>query len=434
MNPAALEVVVVGAGAAGLAAAHHLAMAGVAVVVLEARDRIGGRVHTLREPDWPLPIETGAEFVHGHPPETQVPIDALRLATDEVPERHAQPQGDRIVPANFESGWSNVSDRLAQLRDDLPVIEFLRRDCPHVSEEERAQVLAYVEGFDAADARVVSSIWLRESDAAIGQDQGARRIRDGYDRLFDYFAQTGDTPIDLRLNRRVAAIRWQHGSVEIEAIGPGETEERLTARAAIVTLPLGVLQAPRGAAGAVQFIPDIPEKRDVWQRMPMGPVVKLVLLFRERFWIDRDPDLAFLHNPASQVVTWWTALPSEAPLLTGWCGGPQVDRLPHASPPAILEAGLASLEENFRISREELSKLLERWMIFDWQADPFSRGAYAYVPAGGLGLPEKLAKPVADTLFFAGEATHPRLTGTVAGAIASGVRAAEEVLAARPLT
>jgi monoamine oxidase len=434
MQPRLAEVLVIGAGAAGLAAAHRLAQAGVAVAMLEARDRIGGRVHTLHKKGWPLPIEAGAEFVHGHPPETQTAIKALGLAADEVPENHVQPQGGRIVEADFESAWGKVSDRLARLRDDLPFIEFLRRDCPDLSDEQRAQVLAYVEGFEAADARVVSSIWLRESDEAIGQDQGARRIREGYDRLFEYFTSTGDNSIDLRLNRLATAIRWQRGLVEIEAIGPGETAESYSARAAIVTLPLGVLQATRGTPGAVQFVPDIPEKRDLWQRMPLGPVVKLVLLFRERFWIDRAPDLAFLHNPASAVVTWWTALPSEAPLLTGWCGGPQVDRLPHTSAEAIFEAGLTSLTENFSVPREELSRLLDRWLVFDWQADPLSRGAYAYVPAGGLDLPDKLAKPVADTLFFAGEATHPRLTGTVAGAIASGVRAAEEVLAAKPLT
>jgi monoamine oxidase len=325
-----------------------------------------------------------------------------------------------------------VSERLARLGDeDLSFADFLRRDCSDLSHDQRASVTAYVEGFDAADPEVVSAVWLRESDRETGQAEGARRVRNGYDQVFDYFTtQTAGRSFDIRLERPVTSIRWGRHRVELETAG-GAACEASVARAAIITLPLGVLQAPPGTSGAVRFLPDVTEKRAVWDELRMGHVVKLVVLFRTPFWAKRGfADLTFLHTPASPFVAWWTALPSQAPLLTGWSGGPRVLQLSGLSPAATLDAGLAALAESFQIRQNELRQSVERWEVFDWQADPFSRGAYAYVPAGGLDLPERLGAPVDDTLFFAGEATHATLTGTVAGAIASGTRAAAEVMTA----
>ena len=203
-----------------------------------------------------------------------------------------------------------------------------------------------------------------------------------------------------------------------------------TARTAVITLPLGVLQAPSTGA-AIRFVPDVPAKRVVWEQLRTGQVVKLVILFRERFWADRGyRDLAFLHTPQEVFLTWWTAIPSEAPLLTGWSGGPRAARLAGLDPAAILDIGLSSLAQAFQLSRSVLSASVEKWMVVDWQSDPYSCGAYSYIPAGGSHLPQQLAAPLESTLFFAGEATHPLLTGTVAGAIASGNRAAAELLTA----
>jgi monoamine oxidase len=165
--------------------------------------------------------------------------------------------------------------------------------------------------------------------------------------------------------------------------------------------------------------------------MPVGKVVKLALHFRSRFWAEGGrPDVVFLHTPESPFLAWWTAQPSEAPLLTGWSGGPRAATLSNRRPEEVLETGLATLSETFGRTRDDLTSSLAGWKVFDWQADPHSRGAYSYVPAGGRDLPRQIAAPIADTLFFAGEAMHVTLMGTVAGAIATGVRAAEEILQA----
>ncbi|MBV8608299.1 MAG: FAD-dependent oxidoreductase [Singulisphaera sp.] len=422
------QVLVVGAGAAGLAASRRLARHGLDVVVLEARDRIGGRVHTLREPGWPLPLEAGAEFIHGDLGALRPAVEALRLSTVAVPDDYRRPSGGRPVPADFGPAWEKVSERLDRLERDVSFADFLRRDCADLTDEQRRQVRAYVEGFEAADPEVVSAVWFREAERATGLDAGAHKLRDGYDRVFDYF--TAAPRPDLRLGRVVRALRWGPGAVVAEVAAAGATE-RYAARAAVVTLPLGVLKAPPEAPGAVRFDPDPVEKRATWERLAMGAVVKLVLLFRHRFWAEHDAaDLAFLHTPEAAFLAWWTARPSAEPLLTGWSGGPRAARLSRRDPGAIRDAGLTTLARAFALGRRGLAGLLERWRVFDWQSDPFCRGAYAYLPVGGGDLAGELARPVAGTLFFAGEATHPRLTGTVAGAIESGTRAADAALAA----
>src|SRR5262245_38682524 len=111
-------VIVIGAGAAGLAAAHRLAKSGIAVTVLEARDRIGGRIRTVHEEGWPVPLEGGAEFIHGEGTETQAAVAALGLTTDDVPDRHYQNTSHGIAAVQFEPAWNLVTERLAALGNE----------------------------------------------------------------------------------------------------------------------------------------------------------------------------------------------------------------------------------------------------------------------------------------------------------------------------
>jgi monoamine oxidase len=163
----------------------------------------------------------------------------------------------------------------------------------------------------------------------------------------------------------------------------------------------------------------------------VGAVVKLVMRFREPFWPAYMPGLGFLHTPAGPFQAWWPAGPEGSAMLTGWAGGPAAAALSDAEPRAVLGRALDQLAASFPFTRDRLAELLADWRLFEWQHDPLARGAYSYVPAGGLGAVRRLAEPVAGTLFFAGEATSERLAGTVAGAIASGERAADEVLGRR---
>jgi monoamine oxidase len=162
----------------------------------------------------------------------------------------------------------------------------------------------------------------------------------------------------------------------------------------------------------------------------MGRVLKLVFAFKERFWERAFPDeLGFLSTPNEPFQVWWTGYPVYAPVLVAWVGGPAADALSEIAVEQRVDQALDSLARMLRLSRSEVDRQVVRWDTHDWAADPFARGAYSYVRVGGVPGQEVLARPVENTLFFAGEATE--LAGhqaTVHGALYAGERAADEVL------
>ena len=160
--------------------------------------------------------------------------------------------------------------------------------------------------------------------------------------------------------------------------------------------------------------------------------MKLSLRFRTAFWEEvenrRYQDASFFHSPDAVFPTFWTSLPLRAPLLTAWVGGPKALRLSTASQPDIVRQAMDSLASMF--GHRDASELeLEAAYYHNWQTDPFSRGAYSYLAAGGGDARAQLAAPVEGTLFFAGEAIDTNdEAATVAGALLSGERAAREVM------
>jgi monoamine oxidase len=171
-------------------------------------------------------------------------------------------------------------------------------------------------------------------------------------------------------------------------------------------------------------------------------VRKVVLRFREAFWDEPSfvaerlgrkngdaPRPDYLHDPRADFPTWWTPSPARVPVLVGWAGASEAERLSRLSPRAVLARSLDSLSGVLGVPQRALEERLDGWLEHDWQADPWSRGAYSYVAVGGQDAPRALARPLAGTLFFAGEATDAADIGTVAGAIASGRRAARQLAA-----
>jgi monoamine oxidase len=216
----------------------------------------------------------------------------------------------------------------------------------------------------------------------------------------------------------------------------GTAARRIAADRVLVTVPVSVLKAPAGSPGAIRFRPALPEKDRALSRLETGEVVKVVFRFRERFWEEegllagrRDRyDFAFLHARDAAVPTWWTSAPAQSPMLTGWVGGPSARALLPERDETVAAVALEALGNVLKVSARRLKSLLEGWHFHNWTKDPFSRGAYSYTGVGGAAAHRALARPVAGTLFFAGEATDSDQSGTVAGAIASGRRAAGEIL------
>jgi monoamine oxidase len=402
------EVIVIGAGAAGLAAAWELARRGCQVLVLEARDRIGGRVWTRRMPGLELPIELGGEFVHGEAGSTHALLRKARMRT--APSGRVQCYGERgrLRPVDaFRQAQLATKDARILERGDLSFEDYLeaRKDLSPLT---RTFARLMVEGFDAAEPAKVSARSIAEEWGG-GQMAGSQpRLRQGYGPLLDWLAaelvRAGGR---LRMQAAVREVRWRRGRVQVS----GEAF-RLSARRCIVTLPLGVLQSR-----AVRFVPD-PRKDKPLAKLASGPVVKAALRFPRPFWERRHRGVSFFHCPGAAFPTFWT----RGSALIAWAGGPRADALAGREP---LAAALASLRRIFGRIEEP-----DQVLLHDWRADPFARGAYSYVRVGGAGAREALAEPLADTLFFAGEATSADDAGTVAGALASGQRAARRCSAA----
>jgi monoamine oxidase len=436
------DVAIVGAGAAGLAAAQRLTQAGKRVVLLEARDRLGGRIHTLRDPQFPLPVELGAEFIHGRDSETFHLLRAMNRSAYLADGDHFHLKNGRLGKCN--DFWNELDKVLSKLDEiggekDMSFSEFVQNHCnsPALAEA-RDLAMSFVEGFDAARADRISAKSLAKAEEAAGDEpegSSSYRLLDGYGSVIEHLLSgCAADKLTVQLRTAVRRIEWKRGRVRIGCGTPdGAPREPADAMAALITLPVGVLKA-----GTVNFDPDIPAKLEGAGRIEMGPVVKVILRFRSAFWEQRAMatasgkklnNLAFMHSRESAVPTWWTYFPVRATVLVGWAGGPAAEKLSHRPADAIVAEALASLAQYTGIDAAELDQMLQAWHVADWQADPFARGAYSYVTVGNLSASKKLAEPIDATLFFAGEATaSDGIGGTVDAALSSGRRAADEIL------
>jgi monoamine oxidase len=412
-------VLIIGAGAAGLAAAYELAARGANPLVLEGRPRCGGRIHTLRQPEG-APIELGAEFIHGKPPELERLARQLHLAQRTAPDAHW-----RITHARFES-FHDFWGELAQVFDKIPsnganktFCEFLKGVCT-VPGPARDLATDFVEGFHAADPARISIQSIAEAEAASEKIEGTKQARfvAGYGELVCAM-QAGALARGSRFlfGHSVSRIEWKPQRVVVRA-RCGDELHSFQARKVLLTLPLGVLQA-----GAVAFDPPLLQKEKALRILAMGNVVKVNLQLRPGLWPD-DRD-GFIHLATERFPTWW----KHRDVITAWAGGPKADDLALCSPVEIMQAAVASLGQMFGVEPERARHYVASAQFHDWRKDPFARGAYSYMPIGAARAGRALGTPVSKTLFFAGEATaRAGLQGTVHGAIESGIRAAQEIL------
>jgi monoamine oxidase len=434
-SPRAYDVAIVGAGAAGLAAAGELVRHGRSVCLLEARDRPGGRIYTRMEPSLAVPLELGAEFVHGRP-KTGVawPNERNALLIDAPQTRWILRNGRLQAADDLFDELRAALRRVGRPRKDLPLAQFLEGPAGgKLPKRLREFALTLVEGYDAADATRVSTLgtldeWCGEGAA----DAPTFRPQHGYESLIHVLTEALDPRrVTLRLDTTVQEIRWKRGNVSIDALQVGQPIA-VRAKRAIITLPLGVLQLPPQAPNAVRFVPALDAKQKALARLATGPVVKVILHFREPFWETLDDgsyrDAAFFHDSHAAFPTMWTMLPLRASLLVAWAAGPNAARLSGRPEEEIVKTALDCVAKLFG-RKADSAGLFQGSYSHDWQADPFACGAYSYVVAGGGKAREELARPLDGTLFFAGEAAETGgESGTVTGALASAQRVVQQVL------
>ncbi len=430
-----MDTIVVGAGLAGLAAAQRLVDAGRSVTIVEARDRVGGRVYTEPDSGSGSAIDYGAEWfaVSGGVRDVLLSSGATMY------------RGNGTFLRRTPDGWSSAfqdhstTAALLQRIGKLPGADRCLLDalaqCGSASEVEEARpFVSFVEGFHAADPRDVSARWLAWMEETHSPGEAEFRSLLGAGMAADALAATLAGHAEIRLRTVAHEIQWRDGGVDVTVDGAGGegATEVLNARTAIVAVPLPMLSGSGNRPGAIRFSPDIGEKREAASLLRMGHAAKIMLRFRTAFWRSIKPlaDMSFLFADDETFPTWWSAA-GKTPMLTGWAGGPKALRLAVEDEEMVLDRALASLACAVALPRGAIEEQLLSHHYHNWSIDPYSLGAYSYVAAGGFDAHLALARPVGDSLFFAGEATcGGGYNATMEGAAQSGWRAAGEVIAA----
>ncbi|MDB6032123.1 MAG: monoamine oxidase [Verrucomicrobiales bacterium] len=413
------SALVVGGGIAGLSAALELSKHGWVVTILEARRRLGGRI--LSRKSRGVDFELGAEFIHGKPKIFWALLENAGFEIAEVPEKHWHPTGTGQMEQR--DVWKDLEEIFQKINPDTPDETFA--DFIHklkVPGNLSREAIDFVEGFNAADQHKIGVHGLTAAEEASGQIEGDRAfwLTGGYGQLINWL-ETALRKQKVRIIQGavVKTIEWHPHHVTSEFM-LNHRSQVVSGDAAVITLPLGVLKSE-----TMQILPRLTEKGEAIQAMKFGNVAKVILRFRSRFW--PQSHFGFIHSQDDWFPVWWSS-PSED-VITGWVGGPKAERFGGENELSVQTRALESLSRIFKEPTPGLQELLVEFHYHDWRADPFSLGAYSYLPVNGLKLPQILGQPEADTLFFAGEATSADYQlGTVHGAFESGLRAAREVL------
>jgi len=415
-----IDAIIVGAGAAGLMAARELKRAGKEILVLESSPRAGGRVLTLYETNAGVPVELGAEFIHGDAPETRKLLDEARLITVPVLGEHYR--SDRGELSDQGAVWKRMAKVFRHLnpdrKTDRSFQDFLDgKPGGRSLANERELARGFVQGFNGADTSLISEKWLAEQGDPTEGASEANRIVNGYGALIEFLMRH----LTELIRSSVAVTRIIRTESQVTVMD--EHGKDHVARAVIITVPLPLLQD-----GTIILEPDIPAIRNAARQLVMGHVARVNVVVKERFWEKKVEDLSFVHCPERPFNVWWTQNPLRAPVLTGWSGGPPALELMRNE--HVEDVTLAELARAFAIKRSRLDTLVESIHTYDWSEDPHVRGAYSYAGVAGAHAPRILARSFDDRIYLAGEATESGASGTVEGALTSGKRAARKVIEA----
>jgi monoamine oxidase len=421
------DVIIIGAGAAGLMAAHELSKAGKSVTILEARNRTGGRINTLENT-----VELGAEFVHGDLPVT---LNLLKEAgIDVLPasgEMWQYNNGQFKQEYEQTEHWDLLMEKLGELEQDITIGDFLEKEFGGDRYAALGRsVTKYVAGYDTADTFKASTFALRKEWQ--GEDEDAQhRVKGGYSRMTDYLTdESRKSGARLILNSAAKHIYWEHNYVEVITVDGTNYK----AQKVIIALPLGVLKAE--GSDTIIFSPSIPRYKEAIQQMGFGAIIKILLEFKNAFWEDEEvtklagnslKEMIFLLSD-EEIPTWWTQHPGNSALLTGWLGGPLAERQKDKSDDELLQSALQSLTNIFKIDINKLKNNLISRHIVNWTTDPFTRGSYAYDTVEAPAARKILETPVNNTIYFAGEYLYdgPAM-GTIEAALSSGVEVVKKV-------
>jgi monoamine oxidase len=418
------SILIIGAGAAGLMAGRELSRTGEKVIILEAREYPGGRICTENEKGFREVIESGAEFVHGQLALTLELLKEAGIDYQTVEDKfYRVKKGEWKQQDDFIEGWDDLLQKMRELQVDMTLFSFLGT-C-FAGEKYvllREAVRSYAEGFDAADINTASVFALRTEWTH--EEEKQYRIKGGYRQLINYLEdQCRKNGCTIHTAETVNKIEWEHNQVKI-ITDRGRT---FMGNKVIITVPIGILQN-RSDKAAITFVPAIDDYLYAAGQIGYGTVIKIILQFRQTFWKKQADEIGFILSD-EPIPTWWTQLPDENPVLTGWLGGPRTKALQYAdASTVILDRAMVSLSSIFKMDITELKTELIAWKIINWAADPFAKGAYSFPTLSTATAKKVLNVPVEQTLFFAGEALYEGdAPGTVEAALVTGMDVAAKI-------
>ena len=403
-------------------AAYTLSKAGKKVIILEARDRVGGRIHTLNDELFFKHAELGAEFVHGNLPVTMQLVHEAGIEYISTQGEMWQYRDGKFSKNSWSMpGWNTMMQKLSKLKKDITIGEFLNQN---FGEDQyaalRISVTRFISGYDTADPYKASAFALREEWQ--GEDDDAQyRLVGGYKKLIEYLAEECRlNGVEFHLNSTVKYI--DHGSTPIKVT---LTDESIfEAGKVIVALPLGVLQA-----GAIAFRPEIDDHNRALKQMGFGAIVKLLLEFKEAFWENEDRAHMSFFMSDEEIPTWWTQYPTHSTVLTGWLGGLPAEKKKHMTDEEFMREAIQSLAVIFNKSEDELKDNLVAWKVANWTTDPLTLGSYVYDTIESHAARKILSHPINDTIYFTGEYIYEGpVMGTVEAALVSGKHAAGQIV------
>lgn len=404
------DIIIIGAGAAGLSAVRDLAEAGYHVCILEAAGIAGGRIATIKE-GFQNFVESGAEFIHGKLPHTFQLLKEAGLSSEVVDGKMIGVQNGQWQSEEHDEHWAEFMKQLDKLRTDITILQFLEE---HFSRPEyiqlRQAVQRFSEGFDLADISKASILSIKDEWKNMEKKQ--YRIKGGYGQLVDHLVnRCRQLNTEFYFNTCVNKIEYENGNVTIHTTD----NKKFQARRAIITVSAGILQS-----GTIQFKPELAEHAVAIQGLGFGSVIKFLLEFKTSFWKEFDDETGFLLTD-EEIPTWWTQLPSESNLLTGWLGGPNATKKVFETDTSLLHTALLSLSSIFRLPPAMLKEELTNHKIINWLNQPFIKGGYSYNTLHSEQAINVLSLPVDNTIYFAGEAiSRSESLGTVESALQSG--------------
>jgi monoamine oxidase len=409
------DVIVVGAGIAGLSAALALRKKSKTVMIIEGRDRTGGRIFSSMDGNFSKKVETGAEFIHGKAPLLNKLLRAAAIPQAKTESHAWEIEKGKLRPTEIVSpDIEMLNDALHKLTHDMTMSEFLNKNFPGPEYAAMRENVKYmIQGFDAADVAKISALSLRD-EWSDDESFSGKRPMEGYSQLIDSLtASVKEAGADLLLNSPVKEVRWKSGHAEVfSRLG------QFTAQKILITVPAAVLRN-----GGIKFIPALIEHQHAFDQIETGGVIKFLFEFNDSLWEKPGSGFRYMKNLGfvfsdAPVPTWWTQLPSPFPLLTGWLSGPITAKPRDES--ELLSEATQSLSYIFDCPVETINANLVATRVVNWVEDKFSLGAYAYKTPQTASALKTISQPVSDTIYFAGEAfANGKEMGTVEAALVS---------------